>query len=878
MFHIFSRRVTFLISFLSASLVGLLAVQIPMAVAQTEALHLVRLPVETFRPQDFSVYGRAPTPEKAGILPHVRYRQTTDPLPDLARFFETGGTLELVAVDRFLRKGDIVISEILWGHDENYPRRYGDHTYAQWIELYSATLDIRLAPLLFFHFAPFKNYPDRETFTLPSGEQAVVLDAVSNLHLGRWDLPGSNGRRPYNEVVSAYRDITYPPTGNGTSGQVRVPFGSYRESWKATPARGTRNIDTVVDNGEAVRLPYIATPGRPPVPDADFFDAPDRTAVASNRIVINEVRNDISPTNLDWIELKNVSRLPVNLKGWEVSLVTGVGSDTDLVGLPAYELPPGEVLLLQGQHPQATALVRGIDVGSATAPKRSGMTHKYVVDPRLDLPNTGNFTLLLRSASDRNGEDAAIADYAGNGFFKDTSSAFNTEFWPRKGQRRPVDVADFGGRAAFGAWDTAWARVRYKADDGHHHAAWRAVGFQGGLGYDPGADLSISPGTPGYDDTALKTRVDDNNFRTPARDDEYTTGQISISEIMSDAGVRNNKAQWIELYNSSLTEAVNLKGWALEIRNLEEGASAYVNATVVLEEAFLLPNQTLVFVSKQAPSNVSDNRVYPLYARHRAQLSLHKPRVLLLNPMGFSVKLIDRGDPWNIADDIVVDAAGNVNFAEQVPKVSWHWTPTPTASVRRSYVRHYGDAFAVGQRDGRSAPAADGTSVAAWHLADSTRISATYYGDKDDRGTPAHRFGSPLPVELSSFHAVRTPTGAVLITWTTASELNNAGFNVHRREGPTASFLPLNPTLIIGAGTSGEKHHYTFTDTTANPGIVYVYRLEDISLDGTRQVSVAVRLKADISPTHKFPTIWGQLKAVETHPDRQSRRGGFQQN
>jgi hypothetical protein len=166
----------------------------------------------------------------------------------------------------------------------------------------------------------------------------------------------------------------------------------------------------------------------------------------------------------------------------------------------------------------------------------------------------------------------------------------------------------------------------------------------------------------------------------------------------------------------------------------------------------------------------------------------------------------------------------------------------------------------------------------AWHPSDSTRISATYYGDRDDRSTPAHRFGSPLPVELSSFHAVRTPTGAVLITWTTASELNNAGFNVHRREGSTASFLTLNPTLIIGAGTSSEKHHYTFTDTTANPGVVYVYRLEDISLDGTRQVSIAVRLKGDISPANKFPTLWGQLRAMETYPDRQSRRGSFQQN
>ena len=170
-------------------------------------------------------------------------------------------------------------------------------------------------------------------------------------------------------------------------------------------------------------------------------------------MVINEIRNDISRDNLDWVELKNVSRLPMDLENWELSIVTGVGADTDLVNLPSYTLDPGEILLLQRRHPKFTDLADGIPIENSDEPKNRGATHKYFVDPGLDFPNTGQFVVLLRSESDKNGQDAAIEDYAGNGFFLDTSTEFNTEFWPRKGQQRPTDVASFGNYSSFGSLD-----------------------------------------------------------------------------------------------------------------------------------------------------------------------------------------------------------------------------------------------------------------------------------------------------------------------------------------------------------------------------------------------------------------------------------------
>ena len=652
--------------------------------AQSEVPQLISLPLQVFVPNGFVVYGRAPTQAEAGIENSVPYRQTTEPLPDLEAFFKFGGTLELLTANFVLRAHDVVISEIMWGIDESYPAD-GD-TYTQWIELYNTYPGGQFAPPLFFLFTPFKGYPERHTVELPDGQQALVLGAVSSLHLGRWDLLGKSGRRPYSSVVSAYRNIVYADDTNPRLRRAVVPFGSYRESWKATPESGRRNTLLSVINSldRIVRLPYVATPGTRHVPD-NFLHTISTTPVQSNRIVINEVRNDISQDNLDWIELKNVSRSTVQLEDWELSIVTGVGADIDLVDLPHYALAPGDILLLQRLHPRSTILAGGINIENPEKSKTRGAIHKYFVAPALNLPHTGKFLLLLRSESDKNGQDVAIEDYAGNGFFSD---APNTDFWPRAGQPRPTDIAHFGNYGTFASLDSTWMRLRYTSDDGHHEGAWEKVGFQGGIGYAPLVDRSISPGTPGYENNALKTRISSRNIGTPITDSEYNSGEITISEIMSDAGPRQNRVQWIEFYNSSLTQAVNLEGWKLEIYNLEDERVPYVNGSFIFNEAIILPNQTLLLVSKSSSlNNVIDNRVYDLHLQHRRELRLSNRWSSLLNPKGFHLKLINIGDPQRSSDDV-----GNLSVESREPVVLWD-LPEQDPEVRLSLVRQYGPPF-----------------------------------------------------------------------------------------------------------------------------------------------------------------------------------------
>ncbi|MCG2715940.1 MAG: T9SS type A sorting domain-containing protein [Candidatus Marinimicrobia bacterium] len=99
-----------------------------------------------------------------------------------------------------------------------------------------------------------------------------------------------------------------------------------------------------------------------------------------------------------------------------------------------------------------------------------------------------------------------------------------------------------------------------------------------------------------------------------------------------------------------------------------------------------------------------------------------------------------------------------------------------------------------------------------------------------------------LPVELSSFSAI-SERGAVILRWTTESEIENLGFILERRimnieQGMSnaeewkeiASYL--NNPAMLGQGSVSHKTEYSYKDSKVQPGITYEYRLADVSYDG----------------------------------------------
>jgi hypothetical protein len=100
-----------------------------------------------------------------------------------------------------------------------------------------------------------------------------------------------------------------------------------------------------------------------------------------------------------------------------------------------------------------------------------------------------------------------------------------------------------------------------------------------------------------------------------------------------------------------------------------------------------------------------------------------------------------------------------------------------------------------------------------------------------------------VPVELISFSAYTAPN-IVTLEWSTATELNNYGFEIERS-------LDRNDWRIIGfkdgSGTSSELQDYTYTDNLSDiESSVLYYRLKQLDLNGNFEYSNIIEV--DVTP------------------------------
>jgi len=92
----------------------------------------------------------------------------------------------------------------------------------------------------------------------------------------------------------------------------------------------------------------------------------------------------------------------------------------------------------------------------------------------------------------------------------------------------------------------------------------------------------------------------------------------------------------------------------------------------------------------------------------------------------------------------------------------------------------------------------------------------------------------PTAANVISFAA--TPRGgAILVTWETASEVDNLGFHLYRRESGTEAYTRLNETLIPSRFPGqGQGATYDFVDDRVRGGVTYEYLLEEVDTVGMR--------------------------------------------
>ena len=606
-----------------------------------------------------------------------------------------------------------------------------------------------------------------------------------------------------------------------------------RQVWTVTIARliGT----TQVTVGPSATGAHTFTP-------LTFFVSATATASTgiSFEVIFSEIANRNNNAN-EWIEFKNRSGIPQNVNGWTVSILTAVNRDEFLFSLPNVTIPANGVLLVTDKDPG--------DAGSSLAKgKNSPLWSQVNIGA---LPNEGSFILVLRKSNNRAhlGTANHIVDVAG--YFPNAAqvAALIGQSAPSiKNNLRANKVywrqhEDIVGTSTKGITD---------AD-----AAFQPIGFTG-VGYERAADpTDENGGTPGYPNDIRYGDIAD------------LTGDVTISEIMFATDGSSNEVQWIELYNSSKTEAFALdayNGWSLIIENYDDPNSTLkeINFKDNGGVKTILPNQTVLIVSSIGRNSSRDHfpssRVFDVYTEVGREFDMDTKRDPFLNPtVGFYIELVD-------GRDRTADEVGNLDLrARRNAAPAWELPMGRTEDGdRTSMIRRY-RTYRAG-RYSNEGVVQDGTEREGWIPAantdfrDFSRDNSTWYGNDTDYGTPGLRAGQALPVQLSQFRPDRTETGTVVIQWTTESEMDNAGFNILRSQTRMGEFKVINAQLIPGAGTTAERNTYTWTDTTAKPNVVYYYQIEDVSFDGEHQTLATVRLRGLISAKGKLTTQWGELK------------------
>ena len=157
-----------------------------------------------------------------------------------------------------------------------------------------------------------------------------------------------------------------------------------------------------------------------------------------------------------------------------------------------------------------------------------------------------------------------------------------------------------------------------------------------------------------------------------------------------------------------------------------------------------------------------------------------------------------------------------------------------------------------------------------WGVYDSTLIENNIFHKVDN---PAHGlviftpFSGPIPVELVSFTAIVTGT-SVQLSWSTASETNNVGFEIERSviSNGVRNLTWEEIGFVEGKGTTTEIQNYSFTDQNVVSG-TYNYRLKQFDFDGSftysNLIEVEFTLPVEFTLEQNYPNPFNPSTKVK---------------
>jgi len=301
---------------------------------------------------------------------------------------------------------------------------------------------------------------------------------------------------------------------------------------------------------------------------------------------------------------------------------------------------------------------------------------------------------------------------------------------------------------------------------------------------------------------------------------------VVISEIMPDPeNALDGDGEYVELYNATSSD-LNLQGWSLVVDGTGNDENDQLDDVTIPST---IPSEGFVVlcVNDDATANGGLDNCALDYVND-ISLNNNGSSIVLKNESGAEVDRVEYDDGTN-------------------------WPVTSGASME--YV---------------SQPSANNNIAANWQEA--TTKKGDFAGDSNaDLGSPnANAIGGALPVERTAFD-VSTDGQRGVLTWSTASETNNAGFAVQHQAPAANGWRKVG--YREGEGTTTQPQSYRFTTDRLKSG-THTFRLKQVDTDGTAHYSapktIAVRSGAGLTLLSSHPVVQGQSAVLSIEvPTRQ---------
>jgi hypothetical protein len=183
-------------------------------------------------------------------------------------------------------------------------------------------------------------------------------------------------------------------------------------------------------------------------------------------------------------------------------------------------------------------------------------------------------------------------------------------------------------------------------------------------------------------------------------------------------------------------------------------------------------------------------------------------------------------------------------------------TGNPNWTTRDPFITRVGQTFDIWKNPNRNAyvgvllQMGGATNYFGWinlqvNAQQDITVISTAYNTTQNASLVAGNTG--LPVELTTFTA-QAGDRSVVLNWQTATETNNAGFEIqHRQHDSQAAWEALD--FVAGHGSTLEAQPYSYQAKDLLPGR-HTFRLKQIDFDGTFAYSETVEVEVEVPGTH----------------------------